>query len=616
MELMRRIVRAGFGAVIAAGAAGWNTASAQVDTVWVDVANPNCAEGAAGTASAPFCSIMDAITARHAPGTLILVRPGSYLEQITVPASGFPDQLITVRAMGEPGNPVVIDGADDFGHAGLWAPAGGLVWRAGSVTWIPQQVRAHGVRIKPWTGPVAELPLDSWAYVPGAGLYVNVGGDPSTQDVRVGRRRYGVYLPNRSYIRVEGFTIIRSDDRGIQLNIGSHHNEIVGNVVRWSANIGIQAAGTTDTRIASNLVTENNDHGISLMSGSTRCTLEDNESSHNADPARRRANGVYLFGCPENVLIGNRWHHNQDSGEQIQSGSNDVISIQNLSWANGDHGFDHLRATGSVIVGNVAYGNYKDGFSFEGSATGGSVYNAIAIENGLTTNEADLWVDESSMPGFTSNDNIFWNSSALPPIKRGGSGFASVSAWMEMTGLDTRSAQQDPLFADPDGGDFHLKPGSPAIDNANSNVPHWPLTDASGLPRANDPQTADAGMGPVTFADRGAFEFQPPITSASVPRTRHEPRRDPDIQIQPNPMDAAAELRFDTRRTGALDVAVYDLGGRRVRTVRAAGTAAAGAQRFTLDARADDGRPLEAGIYFVRVQGPDGPISTRLLVRR
>jgi hypothetical protein len=150
--------------------------------------------------------------------------------------------------MGEPANPVVIDGADDFGHAGLWVPAGGQVWRAGSVTWIPQQVRAHGVRITPWTGPVAEMPLDSWAYVPGAGLYVNVGGDPSTQDVRVGRRRFGVYLPNRSYIRVEGFTIIRPDDRGIQLNIGSHHNEIVGNVVRWSANIGIQAAGTTDTR--------------------------------------------------------------------------------------------------------------------------------------------------------------------------------------------------------------------------------------------------------------------------------------------------------------------------------------------------------------------------------
>jgi parallel beta-helix repeat protein len=615
MELTRIIVRTAFAAVIVAGAAGGTPAVAQVDTVWVDISNPNCTTSAAGTADEPFCGISDAINARHAPGTLILVRPGNYLEQVTLPASGFPDQLITLKGMGGPGNPVVIDGADDYGHAGLWAPAGGELWRAASVVWIPVQVRARGIRIPPWTGAVAEMPFNTWAYVPGEGLYVNVGGDPSTADVRVGRRRYGFYLPNRSYIRVEGFTIIRPDDRGIQLNTGSHHNEIVGNVVRWSANIGLQAAGTTDTRIANNLITECNDHGISLMGGSTRCTIEGNEASYNADPSRRRANGVYLFGCPGNVLIGNRWHHNQDTGEQIQSGSNDVISIQNVSWMNGDHGFDHLHATGTVTVGDVAYGNYKDGFSFEGNSTGSSIYNAIAIENGLATNEADLWVDDSSMAGFTSNDNIFWNSSAQPPIKRGGSGFANVSAWMEMTGQDTRSVQQDPMFANPDDGDFHLKPGSPAIDNANSDVPNWSPTDASGLPRANDPQTADTGTGPVTYADRGAHEFQPPVKPTAY-RPGHRPRRDPEIQIQPNPMSAVAEIRFDTRRTGVLDVAVYDLGGRRVRTVRAGASAAPGAQRFVLDARADDGRPLGTGVYFVRVQGPDGPLSSRLLVLR
>jgi flagellar hook assembly protein FlgD len=77
-----------------------------------------------------------------------------------------------------------------------------------------------------------------------------------------------------------------------------------------------------------------------------------------------------------------------------------------------------------------------------------------------------------------------------------------------------------------------------------------------------------------------------------------------------------AELRFETTRAGALRVAVYDLVGRCVRTLRAGGTAAAGSQRFSLDARADDGRPLESGVYFVNVLGPDGPRSSRLLILR
>jgi len=602
-------------AAVALGALAAGSAAAQVDTVYVDIASASCAAAAAGTATEPFCSIADAIAARHAPGTLILVRPGIYREQVTVPASGLPDQLITLQAAPADGSPVVIDGADDYGKAGLWAPAGGNVWLASNVTWIPHQVRAHGARLSPWSGSVSTIPVDGWEYVAGRGLYVNVGADPATQDVRVGRRRYGIYLPDREYVRVEGFTILEPDDRGIQLNAGSNHDDIVGNVVRWVNHIGIQAIGTSASRIAGNVVSGCGDHGISLLSGSTGCVIEGNESSYNADPAQRRANGLYLFGCPANVIRGNRWHHNQDSGQQVQSGSNDVLSIQNVSWANGDHGFDHLHATGGVTVGDVAHGNYKDGFSFEGNSTGSTLHDCIAVDNGLTTNEADLWVDDDSMVGFDSDDNMFWNSTAQPPIKRGLDRFASVAAWSDSTGHDRRSLQLDPLFVDPANGDFHLRAGSPAIDDANSGVPEWPLTDAAGAPRADDPMTLNLGLGPVAWADRGAYEFQPPATTtADAPGSG--PRREGELRIRPNPMRSMAELQWDTRRAGPLSVAVYDLGGRCVRTLRADGAAAAGVQRLTLDARGDDGRPLEAGVYFVRVQAPDGPRSGRLLLLR
>src|SRR4029077_13598376 len=150
------------------------------------------------------------------------------------------------------------------------------------------------------------------------------------------------YLPNRSYVHIEGFTVIQSDDRGIRLNPGSSHDEIGGNTVRWVNGIGIQAVGTTDSKITRNQVSENSDHGISLLDGSTRNVVEGNESSYNVFPDLRRANGLYLSACPNNLIVGNRWHHNQDTGEQVQSASDSVVSIQNVSWGNGDHGFDHL----------------------------------------------------------------------------------------------------------------------------------------------------------------------------------------------------------------------------------------------------------------------------------
>src|SRR4029077_16865740 len=91
--------------------------------------------------------------------------------------------------------------------------------------------------------------------------------------------------------------------------------------------------------------------------------------------------------------------------------------------------------------------------------------------------------------------------------------------------------------------------------------------------------------------------------------------RDP-LEIRPDPVRWRAEIGFVLPHAGRLRVAIYDLGGRRVRTLRAGEAAADGEQRLALDARGDDGRTLQTGVYFVRVQGPDGARSRRFVVLR
>ncbi|MFN8586608.1 MAG: hypothetical protein U0704_02315 [Candidatus Eisenbacteria bacterium] len=86
--------------------------------------------------------------------------------------------------------------------------------------------------------------------------------------------------------------------------------------------------------------------------------------------------------------------------------------------------------------------------------------------------------------------------------------------------------------------------------------------------------TAGVGDGP------GALQFLPP---------------------RPNPARGIAEMAFELPREQAVDLAVYDLGGRRVQTL-ASGILGAGHHSVRWNTRTSDGRIAPAGLYFVRFQ--------------
>jgi serine protease AprX len=85
------------------------------------------------------------------------------------------------------------------------------------------------------------------------------------------------------------------------------------------------------------------------------------------------------------------------------------------------------------------------------------------------------------------------------------------------------------------------------------------------------------------------------------------------LRAAPNPFHAATELGYALAADADVRLEVFDLAGRRVRTLEA-GRARAGDHRAAWDGRDDAGAALPAGVYLARLQR--GGVSQTLRVMR
>jgi len=87
-----------------------------------------------------------------------------------------------------------------------------------------------------------------------------------------------------------------------------------------------------------------------------------------------------------------------------------------------------------------------------------------------------------------------------------------------------------------------------------------------------------------------------------------------ELRVAPNPAPGAAEVRFALPAEGAVRLSVYDVQGRRVRTLLERTRVSSAAVRW--DGRNDRGRAVPAGAYFLRLDSPAGSSTTRLVITR
>lgn len=82
--------------------------------------------------------------------------------------------------------------------------------------------------------------------------------------------------------------------------------------------------------------------------------------------------------------------------------------------------------------------------------------------------------------------------------------------------------------------------------------------------------------------------------------------------LTPNPFQRSVTLGFSLAREGRVDMAVYSVEGRRVKTL-ASGIRPAGQYRLEWDGQDEAGRAVLPGVYFVRLLTPAGRFSHTLV---
>ena len=113
------------------------------------------------------------------------------------------------------------------------------------------------------------------------------------------------------------------------------------------------------------------------------------------------------------------------------------------------------------------------------------------------------------------------------------------------------------------------------------------------------PHSPWMSLSPTTPA---VAQFRTSSGSSSVDDWNADHQRIGHLRIHPNPAWGSTTIAFELEEATTLDLSVYDVAGRRVKTVTK-GEYQPGNHTIDWDARDDSDWPLAAGFYFARIEG-------------
>ena len=201
-------------------------------------------------------------------------------------------------------------------------------------------------------------------------------------------------------------------------------------------------------------------NGNFVSSTITGCTFSNNSASEEGGGMVN-----HYWGCPASVTVTNCTFSNN--------------SAPNGGGMANNHGSSPITVTNCIFSNNSASGE------------GGGMWNSQS--SSPTVTNCILWGDTS--------DEIF-NDASSPTVN-----YCDVQGGYVGAG---HNIDADPLFNNPVAKDFHLRPGSPCIDQGNNSAPSLPANDFEG-----DPRILDGDGDGIAIVDMGADEA-PPLANTPV----------------------------------------------------------------------------------------------------
>ncbi|MBN1825566.1 MAG: lamin tail domain-containing protein [Candidatus Eisenbacteria bacterium] len=134
---------------------------------------------------------------------------------------------------------------------------------------------------------------------------------------------------------------------------------------------------------------------------------------------------------------------------------------------------------------------------------------------------------------------------------------------------------------------------------AGASVGRWP--DGTGFWSVMESPTPGAPNGDPVGVDESAAAAPPAAARIAANR--------------PNPFNPTTTILFETLKRGRARIRVYDLGGRRVRSLVDA-SLEPGSHEARWDGRNDAGRPVAGGFYFARLETEGSSCAVKMLLLR
>jgi parallel beta-helix repeat protein len=311
--------------------------------------------------------------------------------------------------------------------------------------------------------------------------------------------RYATASPLQYFI-VDGFEI-RNFEQGINL-AQSNHFILRNNTLHDNTEMGIQIESSQNGEVAYNIAYDTKEYTGIWIIGSRALDIHHNVAYSNF------VNGIGLSHAADHNLIHDNvtydnscgWDHRY-AGIAIEVDSEDNRVYNNLSYNNCHAGF-LTNSPNNQVYHNVFYANEEYQIllgDWSGSTPTDNVFmnNIVFITRTADRAVGYFYTDTGYDPLQNVFDyNLYYytdgpdKSDMIANLPEN----LTFSEWQAL-GQEQNGVLGDPRFVKPDGANFHLNSGSPAIDSGA----------AVGVSDDFDGQKRPRGAAP----DIGAFEYQP-----------------------------------------------------------------------------------------------------------